>query len=197
MAVWRSGTHVDPSFAVLRWLLLATLLPCPAAAQTIARSFGELEPVLAEGQLVIVTDGSGQKLKGRVESVSPSLLALKDASPGSAHRTWTFTEGAVREIRRTDSVLNGALVGLGAGVGAFWVGLRARCGSPLDEECALNGGWAILLGTVPVGAVVGAVVDSLVGRDLVYRVPSGSTRRRLHVSPRVATGGGMEVVLRF
>lgn len=183
---------------VLPWLLVATLLPRPAAAQGVAQSFDELQPVLAPGQLVVVTDDTGHTLKGRVESVSPSLLALSDASPGSAHRTWTFAEGAVREIRRTDSVLNGALIGLGAGAGAFWVGLRIRCGSPLDEECVVNGGWAILLGTVPVGAVLGAVVDSLVGRELVYRSPSGSARASIGVSPWLGAGGvGMGAILRF
>ncbi len=183
---------------VLPWLLAATLLPRPAAAQDAARSFDELQPMLANGQLVIVTDDTGHRLKGRVESISPSLLALSDASPGSARRTWTFAAGAVREIRRTDSVLNGALIGLGAGAGAFWVGLRTHCGSPLDEECALNGGWAILLGTVPVGAVAGAVVDSLIGRGLLYRSPPGSAQRRLDVSPWLGAGGvGLGVVLRF
>ena len=181
---------------VVRWLLLTTLLPSCVAAQTVPASFDELLSVLSEGQLVVVTDDAGHKMKGRVESVSPSLLALSDASPGSAHRTWTFSEDSVSEIRRTDSVLNGALIGLGAGVGAFGVGLRAHCGSPLDEECVVNGGWAILLGTVPVGAVLGAVVDSLVGRDLVYRSRQGAARRSLNVSPW-AGAGALGVALRF
>lgn len=96
------------------WRTLAVfviLAPSPAPAQTIANSFEELQAVLKKGQTVIVTDASGQRVKGKVADVSPSSLVVL------IPEARTFAEGIVTEIRAAaDSLRNGALIGVESGL---------------------------------------------------------------------------------
>ena len=91
------------------------LVPSPAPAQSIANTFEELQTVLKKGQTVIVTDASGQRIKGKVADMSPSSLVV------FIPEARTFAEGTVTEIRATDPLWNGALIGAAIGTGlAVW-----------------------------------------------------------------------------
>jgi hypothetical protein len=121
------------------WSTLAVfviLAPSPAPAPTVASSFEELRQVLKKGQTVVVTDASGQRTKGKVADVSPSSLVV------FIPEARTFAEGTVTEIRRPDTLRNGALTGLGVGVGAGMALVAAMCADGPDCGPSLQVGTA-------------------------------------------------------
>jgi hypothetical protein len=130
------------------WTALAvfiTLAPNPAPAQPVATSFEELRQVLKPGQTVLVTDSSGQQIKGRVAQLPPSPSSLVLLAP----KARTFAEGTVTEIRATDSLLNGALIGGGIGMAlATWDYLidPSEPGNAAIYAVAIGGGTAIGVG---------------------------------------------------
>jgi len=88
---------ISPNRRRLGGLVLAVaLVPNAASAQTVGRSFDELQRTLKVGQTVFVTDESGRQTQGKVADVSASSLVILTPE------TRTCVEGAVTEIRRTD-----------------------------------------------------------------------------------------------
>ena len=148
----------------------AVLLPHGVSAQPMATSFADLHTILREGETIFVTDTSGHRIKGEVAKVSPSLLML--LAPGVR----TFAATSVSEIHRTDSVKNGALIGLIIGAGVGIAGIAAMCADGPDCGPSLAFG-AITTG---IGAAGGAGIDALVGMGgrVLYRSPQGTGRVR-------------------
>ena len=144
------------------WALLAVfviLAPRPVPAQTVASSFEELRQILKKGQTVVVTDASGQQIRGSVGDLSPSSLTVLIPDPR------TFVEGAVAEIRRPNSWKKGALIGAGVGAGfAIW---------DYSIDPSEPGNAAVTAVAIGLGTAIGAGVDALVGKDgkLLYRPP--------------------------
>jgi hypothetical protein len=142
------------------WTVLAVfviLAPSPAQAQTVASSFEELRQLLKKGQTVVVTDASGQQIRGKVGDLSPSSLTvlIPDAR--------TFGEDAVAEVRRPNSWKKGALIGAGVGAGlAIW---------DYSIDPSEPGNAAITAVAIGLGTAIGAGIDALVGKDgkLLYR----------------------------
>ncbi len=135
----------------------AFLTPVAAPAQTVASSFDELRRVLKTGQTVIVTDTGGRQIKGKVSDVGSSALVI--LIPQSR----TFAESSVMEIEGTDSLWNGALLGAGIGTGfAMWDYL-------IDPSEPGNG--AIFTVAIGLGTAIGAAIDKLLTRGLLYRAP--------------------------
>ena len=159
------------------WSTLAVfviLAPSPAPAQATANSFAELQTVLKKGQTVMVTDASGQRVKGKVAEVSPSSLVVL------IPEARTFAEGTVREIRAAaGSSRNGALIGLGVGGGAGVAIILAKCHNGPDCSYALKVG----AGYAAIGAAIGAGIGALSnkGGRVVYR--SRQQTRSLTFSP--------------
>ena len=158
------------------WSTLAVfvfLAPSSAPAQPVANSFEELRQVLKKSQTVVVTDASGRQTKGKVADVSASSLVV------SIPETRAFAEGTVREIRRTDTSRNGALIGLVVGVGAGIAAIKAMCYD--GPDC---GPW-LMVGaeTAGIGAAIGAGIDALVnkGGKVIYRSPQQTPE--LTISP--------------
>jgi hypothetical protein len=156
--------HICSTLAVF-----VILAPSPAPAQTVSTSFEELGQVLKKGQTVVVTDATGQQAKGKVADVSPaSVVVLIPAAR-------TFTEHTVSEIRATDPVWNGALIGAAIGTGfAMWDYL-------IDPSEPGNA--AIFTVAIGLGSAIGAGIDALVNRGgtLVYAAPRQP--RRVTISP--------------
>jgi len=156
------------------WSTLAVLLiltPGRAPAQTVANSFEELRQVLKKGQAVAVTDASGQRIKGKVADVSPSSLVIL------IPEARTFTEGSITEIRRTDSVWNGALIGAAIGTGlAMW---------DYFIDPSEPGNAVVFTEAIGLGTAIGAGVDALVNRGgkVLYAAPRQT--RRFVISPVV------------
>jgi hypothetical protein len=154
------------------WSVLAafvTLAPSSSAAQPVA-TFEELRQVLKPGQTVLVIDSSGEQIKGRVAQLPPSPSSFVLLAP----KARTFPEGTVTEIRATDSLLNGTLIGGGIGMAlATWDYLidPSEPGNAAIFAVAIGGGTAI-------GAGIDRVIAS--GRVL-YR--SGPQRPSLRISP--------------
>jgi hypothetical protein len=145
-----------------RWLggftVAVALFPGDARAQTVARSFEELQPILKVGQTVVVTDDSGRQTKGRLTDVSPSALVV------STPDTRTFAEGTVAEIRSPDSLSNGVLIGAAIGAGlATWDYL-------IDPSEPGNA--AIFAVAIGLGTAIGAGIDALhKGGKVLYVSP--------------------------
>ena len=56
------------------FVIAAALCPTPVGAQTIARSFADLRPLLKPGETVRVTDATGQEAEGQIIELSSSLV---------------------------------------------------------------------------------------------------------------------------
>lgn len=166
-------------------VLIVGAAPGLARAQTPATSFDELRLRLKNGQTVVVTDTSGQRIKGKVRELSGSPPALAVLTPAPR----TFVEGSIAEIRTTDSLLTGALVGGGIGAGlALWDYL-------IDPSEPGNG---VIFGVaIGVGTAVGAGIDALIdGRRLLYR--AGPQERTVTIAPIAARNRkGVQVSVRF
>lgn len=140
----------------------ALLLCCPsgAHAQT-AHTFDALQGAVKANDLVVVTDETGRKTKGRIVDVSGASLGVSAATRSGAPETRRFAEGTVSEIRAADPLWNGALIGAGAGIGlATWDYLI----DPSEPGNAVVFTVAIGLGTA-----IGAGLDGLVHKVLYLR----------------------------
>ncbi len=81
-------------------LLIATVVPGTLGAQTITQSFGDLQQVLKVNQLIVVTDETGEKTKGRVvanvstSSLTPQVKATKRNPQGTQtlHRQYGLND---------------------------------------------------------------------------------------------------------
>jgi hypothetical protein len=86
---------------------------------------------------------------------------------------------APRVVRKSDSVLNGALIGAGAAVGT---GLYICTRMEPWEVCTGNPGSIVRLGLI--GAGIGAAVDALIRRRVtIYETPDGAS---LHAAPIIS-----------
>jgi hypothetical protein len=148
----------------MRSILAAFLILVPglAAAQSIAGSFEELRRTLKTGQTVIVTDSSGERIRGRVADVSPS--SLKILVPGAR----TFAEGSVSEIRRPPSSKKGAIIGGATGAGlAIW-------DYSIDTSEPDNAKITAVL--ISMGTAIGAGIDAMINKrgKVIFRArPKG------------------------
>jgi hypothetical protein len=154
------------------------LLPFIALAQP-AASFEDVSRTVEPNQRVAVKDIGGDTTRGSVIRVTPSSITVSTGGDG----TRSFERETVSEIRRSDRLWNGLLIGLGAGFLATEIWVHRLCGPRgEDEECAalVSGvGW---LTFVPGGAVVGALVDKGLGNQLIYQSRGGAVVR---VSPSI------------
>jgi len=158
---------------ILLLILALSLAPRAARAQTTVTSLADLRQVLKNGQTIVVTDASGQRFKGKLRDVSTSPPSLVILTPGPR----TFPEGSIAEIRTTDSVLNGALIGGAIGTGlAVWDYL-------IDPSEPGNG--PIFAVAIGLGTAIGAGIDALIdGRRVTIAPIGGRDRRGVQVSVR-------------
>lgn len=160
---------ISPNRRRLGGLVLAVaLVPNAASAQTVVRSFDELQRTLKVGQTVFVTDESGRQTQGKVADISASALVI--LTPEAR----TFVEGAVTQIRRTDRLWKGALIGLGVGaIPGATAGLAgcAQYNSPACVTGPILG--ALVLGGI--GAAIGVGIDAVVNKvgKVLYVSPQG------------------------
>ena len=177
-------------------LLVALVTPAGAFAQAPADAFADVPKVLELGRKVSVRGIDGHKTTGRVVDITPTSLtvAIEDAL-GTVERE-VFPSQLIRSITRTDSVWNGLLIGLGAGIVGAELFVRGACGPRgHDDECAAIATGVGVTTFVPGGTIVGALIDKFMGNQLIYRAPQRSS---LVIAPVVApAAGGVSVSLRF
>lgn len=148
----------------LKVLVVVVGLSSPAAAQTEPATLAALRAVMTPGVLVIVTDGSGHDTRGIVRDVTDAALTLEGK---------VFPASTIHTVRQTDSLANGTLAGVAAGLGATFA-LAARCGRyEFSEQRGLCEAAAVTsaLLVVPVAAFVGRAIDRAAGDRELYRRP--------------------------
>lgn len=143
-----------------------------AIAPRVASSFEQLSVLVAPGQKVSVTDTSGTQFFGTIASLSSSSLSVKVGD-----RVRDLREGDVATIRqrRSDSLANGALWGLGIGAG-----LGMMLGSEGDLV-VLNA-----VGTGILGVGIGVGFDALHRDNLVIYQQRSTSTRRVTIAPQLA-----------
>lgn len=128
---------------------------------------------LTVGDMVVVESVDGQSVNGAVLEASLTTLTIVDEE-----RSVILRADEVQTVGRQDSLLNGVLLGLAAGIAGLYVeGRIGVCGESL--ECF---GYIMLPATLVGGAVIGARVDALI-HATVYRRPDAA---RVRVSPIVS-----------
>ena len=165
-------------------LLVVAAIPSAAHAQSPAASFDDLRRLLKNGQTIVVTDTSGHRVKGTLRDVTTSPPSLAIAAPVPQ----TFAADAIAEIRTTDRVWNGALIGAGIGSAlALW-------DYAIDPSEPGNG--PIFMFAIGTGAAIGAGIDALRSGRVVYR--AGARARTLAITP-IATRRlrGVQLSVRF
>jgi hypothetical protein len=174
---------------ILALALLA--LPALAAAQEPVRDFAQLNTRLRPGDTIWVTDAQGREVKGRILSLGAEELTLE----GRGDRTFRAPDVTAITVRRSDSLGNGALIGLA--VGGLGTGLACLATAEgQDKE------WCVLVAAVygGIGSAIGVGIDALIpGKKLVaYRAPAGGgpPQARLSIAP-VITPRAKGVALSF
>ena len=175
-------------------VMAVALLPSMAHAQATANAattFAEIasRSNVKTGASLVVTDSSGQRIRGKLTTVSGDALSIWVDG-----RTRTFTNQQVREVqhRLKDSKIEGALIGLAAG----WLVPSIVCTSRSDSSetlgCVLD---TLLLGGLP-GLAIGAAIDAAQAKTVTVFRSSASTR--IAVAPVVtARGLGIRASIRF
>lgn len=155
---------------------LAVLSPAlTAGAQAPDPSLPDLRSsgLVAPGDTVYVTDGRGQRTKGRLTELSATGLTL--AARGGAR---DFRSVDIVRIERGDSLENGMLIGLFTGIGAT----VAFCKADTDPEACTYIVAYFGLPAMGGGAILGALIDASV-RKTLYLAAGERSRSRVTFSP--------------
>jgi hypothetical protein len=151
---------------------IALLTSCVVAAEGVASdpisSFAGLEARLRPGERVVVTQYSGDVVRGRVVSIVPLTVADPETGESLGTASLELAEADVERLTvlRKDSLWNGALIGLGVG-GA--VVFAADCNSP---DCDRVQPVVVPL-TLALGVGLGALFDFLKKEEkLLYAADS-------------------------
>jgi hypothetical protein len=164
-----------------------------AQAQELAGTFDQLRVLVKPGDTLTIVDDSGQRIQGKVSSVSASALSV---TISGTPRQFLSTEVNTIEKRGPDSLKNGALIGLAVGGGIGAAGMIALAATAESNPGAFVVAGVLMYGGI--GAGIGAGFDALIeGRRVIY-ARSGSPATALTVAPMLTRSRrGMRVSLRF
>jgi hypothetical protein len=173
-------------------LRIALIVSCSAStgsgisAQT--RDEPGLNRILSPGMTVWITDSTGREEKTQIVGLSGDTVMT---ATGGGTRLFRTTEIVRARVRKTDSIVNGALIGAGVAVAS---GLFL-CRLTEPWEICWNAGPLLQIGAVGAGA--GASIDALIrGRTTIYEAAPGKTRVRL--MPALALrSAGLQLSLSF
>lgn len=168
--------------------LAAVLSPQAVGAQVVSSSaVPDLSKMLKPGEVLIVTNDKGERTTGRLSDLSSSSLRLQ--VPGKAPRGLLVSDapvlpeqrqfdiGVITRIDRRDSLREGTLIGLAAGIGFAYVMFQS-CQEYEGDSC-FNG----LIGIAALGAgpAIGAAIDRGM-RATIYRAPTDRVTASLGLS---------------
>lgn len=128
---------------------------------------------LAVGEAVHVETIGGQRLKGDVGDVTPVEFTIVEDG-----RSVAVPSADVRVVRKQDSLVNGVLLGIGAGMAGTAVVSRNFC--PGEGACGL----IVMSASMGAGVALGAVVDAFMDRTLYRRLGDPQVRVTPLVSPK-------------
>ncbi len=98
-------------------IALALVLTCTTVqAQELAGTFDQLRVLVKPGDTLTITDGGGERLRGKLSDLSDTSLVLEVSG---ARRLFQEAHVSTIEKRGPDSLTNGALIGLAIGGGSF------------------------------------------------------------------------------
>jgi hypothetical protein len=139
---------------------------------------------------VWITDATGREEKGRITRITDETIST--LASNDVVRQFKSDEVVRVQARRSDSILNGALIGAGAAVasGLFLCSLTEPW-----EICRDDVGPMLRIGAL--GAGIGIAVDAVIrGRTVIYEAPNRGAR--ISAQPIVGrTVGGLRVTLAF
>jgi hypothetical protein len=162
---------------VMVFVFLCVGFPRPASAQQPADTLAQLSSLAASGDVVVVTDESGKRLKGKIDRISATSLRL---SVNGEYQD--IEERSIREVtrKRLDSLKNGAWIGAGAGAGVAVAAIIGTCSS--GGGCHATAPASMLLVFVGGGAGAGALIDRFVQKSERIFVATG-LKRHLRLQP--------------
>lgn len=158
---------------IARIVSVLVLTSSLAYAQQLAGTFDQLRVLVKPGDTLTITDGSGHRLRGKLVDLSASSLVLEASG---TRRQFQDTEVGTIEKRGSDSLKNGALIGLSIGGGLFGSAIAAATG---DAGLAALG--AVIYGGI--GAGIGVGVDALVEGPRVIYAAAASGPRTFQIAP--------------
>ena len=155
-----------------------------AAAQQ-ANSFEQLQLLVKPGDTVVVIDMEGRTTNGKIVNLSRESLRLKS---GGSIREFGQRDAVEIKQRRSDSLANGALIGVAVGGGIGGLGAIAYC-----KEGWCHGSGAEVAAVIGVyagiGTAIGVGIDALVrSRQTIYRSSAQTAFSRVNVAPLVGSG---------
>jgi len=169
------------------------LVASTVEAQELAGTFDQLRVLVKTGDTLTIVDDAGQRVRGKVTSLSNSVL---DLMVSGTPRQFRSTDVTTIEKRGADSLKNGALIGLAIGGGIGGVGMIALAATAEDHVGAFMAVGVLMYGGI--GAGIGAGFDALIEGDRVIYARSGSVGARLTIAPIVSRDRkGARVSLRF
>jgi hypothetical protein len=171
-------------------LILAT---ATAEAQELAGTFDQLRVLVKRGDTLTVIDQTGQRVSGKVVSLSNSVL---DLTVAGTPRQFLSTDVNTIEKRGADSLRNGALIGFAIGGGIGAAAIAALAGTPDGSVGPFVALGFLMYGGI--GAGIGTGFDALIeGRRVIF-ARSGSAGTTFSVGPIVSRERkGARVSLRF
>ncbi len=167
---------------------LALAMSVEAFAQQ-AASFEQLQVLAKPGDRIFITDSRGAKTEGKIESLTG--LSIRVIHKGISRE---LLQSDVSEIRkwRSDSLVNGAGIGLGVGLS---IGALSLLGM---RNCDCPGAKAATIGYLgAIGAGIGVGIDALIPHKATI-FSNGTTARKLQFEPILSrTSKGASLSLRF
>ena len=142
-----------------------------AQAQELAGTFEQLRVLVKAGDTVTVTDTAGQPVRGKLINLSSSSLSLNVSGTNRE-----FQKADVNKItkRGSDSLKNGALIGMAVGGGLAAVGI-ALMAAEGEADAGITAAAALFYSGI--GAGIGAGVDALIeGQRVIYANPGSAAR---------------------
>jgi hypothetical protein len=149
----------------------------------------DLQPTVAVGQEIKVTDDDGRTINGRVIAAENGRIVINaEQSPFARFRPRqqrVLPTEAIAKIDALDSTWNGTLAGAGAALVVTAAITAADCRSSCDDNFG-PAGRLIVTGMlfVPVGMGIGAAIDGLVNRRIYTRERTPAVQ----VAPWLAPG---------
>ena len=157
-----------------------------AAAEVSAQernTFTELESHVKPGQTLVLKDSAGQSVSGKLVSISGSEIVILRQRALRRDQEERFQAGSISRIQRPDTMLEGALIGLGVGLaGAGAIASTNEWNPDYGQEGAFMVYGALLGG---VGAGVGMAIDSAFKTTLY---DASKAKARVNIAPMVRGG---------
>ena len=149
-------------------LLVFSISTAGVVSAQVRENESRLPGDLSPGLMVWITDSTGREVKTRIVSVSGDVVTTDDQSM----RRLSASDIRRIQVRRSDSVINGALIGAGAAIAS---GLFLCTRTEPWANCRDDVGPIVRIGAI--GAGIGIGIDALIrGRTTIYEAARPTVR---------------------